>query len=144
MLDHYHDEKLEQEAKEVCAELNEHLMDAFGYKTPPAYVGSCNTILASRKAFDIYLRHKPDLYAGWGENSLVIARIAFDKQRIGSGSSLLRFLVGISDKYGYERIGIEFASNERIVGFAKKYGFEIYGSGKNWVASVENLKRFCP
>jgi hypothetical protein len=46
----------------------------------------------------------------------------------------------MADKYGYERIGIECATNEKIVGFAKKYGFERYGREENWMTSVGNLK----
>lgn len=138
-----HFKKYEHEAKEVCAELNEYLMAEFGCKTPPAYVGPSNNInVNSGEPFVLYLRHKPIQEAGWGESALVIAQIVFDKQRVGNGTSLLRFLVRISDKYGYETIGIEEASNEMIVGFAKKYGFEKYRRKADWIASVENLKRF--
>lgn len=47
----------------------------------------------------------------------------------------------MSDKYGYERIGIECAINEKIVGFAKKYGFERYEREGNWITSVGNLRK---
>jgi hypothetical protein len=132
---------IREESKAVCADLNEYLMSEFGCKTPPVRFPIGNSILAHRRAFNIYLYHKPTEAAGWGKNTLVIVSIEFQKQRAGNGSSFLRFLVRISDKYGYERIGIECATNEKIVGFARKYGFEHHGREGNWIASVGNLKK---
>lgn len=136
-----HSQKLREEAYGVCADLNAYLMSEFGCKTPPVRFPMGNSILAHRRAFNIYLYHKPAEDVGWGKNTLVIVSISFEKQRVGNGTSFLRFLAKIADKYGYERIGIECATNEQIVGFAKKYGFEHYKREENWITSVENLKK---
>ncbi|HEY8157291.1 MAG TPA: hypothetical protein VIF10_01185 [Methylobacter sp.] len=138
-----HSQKLREEANGVCADLNAYLMSEFGCETPPACITGrrINNIRACTEDFDIYLACRPVQRAGWDENILVIVRIGFEEQRVGNGTSFLRFLVRMSDKYGYERIGIECATNEQIVGFAKKYGFECYEKEGDWIASVDNLKK---
>jgi len=136
-------QKLREEANGVCADLNSYLMSEFGCETPLAYITGhrINNICAYTEDFDIYLACRPVRRAGWDENILVIARIGFKKQRVGNGTTFLRFLVRMSDKYGYERIVIECATNEQIVGFAKKYGFECYEKEGDWIASVDDLKQ---
>jgi hypothetical protein len=134
--------KLREEANGICSGLNSYLMSEFGCEAHPAYITGhrINNICAYTEDFDIYLSCRPARRAGWGENILVIVRIGFKRQRVGNGASFLRFLVRMSDKYGYERIGIEYASNEQIVGFAKKYGFERYEQEGDWITSIGNLK----
>jgi len=122
--------------------LNSYFMSEFACKTPPANTAPFNNnIIAHTEDFDIYLACRPVKRTGWSENVLVIVSISFMTQRVGNGTSFLRFLIKIADKYGYERIGIECATNEMIVGFAKKYGFERYKREENWINSVENLKK---
>ena len=138
MVDNY--DKFEQETSEFCNDLNCYLMETYGYKRQPAYLTPDNCIGANRKAFKIYLRCKPTQEVGWGVNTLVIAQIGFYKQRIGNGSSFLKFLVKMSAKYGFKNIGIEAAINEKIVNFAKKYGFVNYQRDSDWIVSIDVLR----
>lgn len=62
-------------------DLDIYLMNRYGYKKKPSHLGIGPNISATRKAFDLYLRFKP---VRWS-NTLVIARIEFDKTRVGNG-----------------------------------------------------------
>jgi hypothetical protein len=126
---------------EFCEELNLYLMTRYKYKKKHAYISRRNTIRADRKYFNIYLRFKPHKNIGWGDNCLVIASIGFFKVHCGNGTSFLKFLLDVADKYCFTSIGIETASTEAIFGFATKYEFKDIKDGDNWIAPVNSLKQ---
>ncbi|WP_225548045.1 hypothetical protein [Chromobacterium violaceum] len=113
-------------------------MNRYGYKKKPSHLGIGPTISATRKAFDLYLRFKP---VRWN-NTLVIARIEFDKTRTGNGTSLLEVLTMLSEKYHYDSIGIEAALTEEIVSFVKKFGFsKVPNKNDDWLIPITTLKQ---
>lgn len=121
-----------------CDELNSFLKDQFEYKRHLTHIRQ-ETISVNRKKIDLYVRYKQK-QGYWGEDALVLARIGFDQQKKGHGTSLLKFLVSLADKYQYTKIGIEQA-NKNSEAFAKKYGFEPSKTLANsYITSVESLK----
>lgn len=122
---------------EFCSDLNLFLINQFNYKKPPAKV-YLNTITAYRKKVDLYIRFKIETII-WKNDTLVLARIAFEKKQKGNGRKLLSFLVNHAKKYGYQKIGIEQA-NEASSMFARKYGFQNQSQEKHWIVTVENLE----
>ena len=112
-------------------------MQRFNYRTPPIKYVMHNTLDARRAAFNIYLRLPPVPHPT-SSNTLVIARISFQKTRAGHGSSLLAFLAEQSKKYVYEHIVIE-QTNENSSSFAKKMGFKKVNE-ENWIIDTVKLK----
>lgn len=68
---------------------------------------------------------------------LIIARISFDKERIGHGSHFVKFLAETALKYGFKHIGIE-SVNYKSIAFAEKLGFQSIDDS-NYTVSVEKL-----
>lgn len=125
-----------KEIQIFCQDLNNYLMERFGYKTGPA-TSNMFTIDACRKHFDLYLRFKQatDL---WKSDTIVIAKIGFKHTRAGHATDLLKFIVKVSNKYQTNNIGIEGA-NDSLANFAKKLGFENI-QGKQWIIDIEQLR----
>lgn len=126
----------EEYYEEFKDELNLYLMKRFNYKTTPIKYARFNTLNAKRAAFDIYLRLPPVPHK-ISEQTLVVAKLSFRKERIGHGRSLLKFLAQQATKYNYDYIAIE-QTNENSSEFAKKLGFEKIDE-KNWVIEVADL-----
>lgn len=124
--------------QQFSEELNLYLQKKFNYKISLAKLGYSQTIVVNQKRVELYLRFKSEMYF-WNNDTLVIARIAFEKQRTGNGKDLLIFLANLAQKYNYQKIGIEQA-NEKATSFAKKYRFQNL-SDSHWIINVENLKQ---
>lgn len=99
---------------------------------PPA----CWTVNASTTKYDLYFRVTPPGNKGWPDDTLVIASIAFDEQRRGHGTDLMRFLVGVSAEVGFTHIAIETAGSKAFT-FGAKFGLEQFGEGRDMRAHVD-------
>ena len=112
-------------------------MKRFKYRLSLIYLTPDN-VIATRKnsRIDLYLliRKVESLFP---PDCLIIARISFQKERIGHGSHFVKFLAEIALKYGFKYIGIE-STNEKSSSFAKKLGFYSI-DGFNYAISVKNL-----
>lgn len=102
--------------------------------TDPAFP----TISINCTAVHLYIRFR--LEGFWPSDSVVIASIGFGKKRRGHGRELLRKLVEMSNRYGFESIGIEqTGQSESINNFVRKFNFRNYKNDKNWIVSVDVL-----
>ena len=122
-------------SKEIFIEkFNQYLMKRHDYKYRPInakYVR--NTISAYKKKFDIYLRLPLK-----GNETLVIARIFFQNEKVGHGTSLLKFLAEQSYYGEYKYISIEMV-NENSIAFAKKLGFRKINE-KDLIIDIKTLR----
>lgn len=78
----------------ICIELNEYLMDRFRYKALPAYRTSSrgtNIITHRRVKFDLYLRFYYSQTSRWSANTIVIARLGFQKTRKRKWNAFYKF-----------------------------------------------------
>lgn len=137
------DQHSRTELKALCSEfsseLDQYVRTRYRYKTSGVRQGFSNTIDISRVPISLYLRFRP--LASWPTDSIVIAKIEFDKQRRGHGSALLRFLVEVAPRYGIKSVGIEQTHDgDDIQGFVRKFGFSPYRDGRNWLVSIEVLE----
>lgn len=123
--------------QDFCDELNTYLKKRYKYIKNPARANFSN-INVSRSACDLYLRFKPK--GNYGSETLVIARIRFKRKGKGNGRDFLKFLVDRSEKYNFERIGIEQTLTEDGQLFAKRYGFQNSFDKNNWIINVNDLK----
>lgn len=127
----------------ICIELNEYLMDRFRYKALPAYRTSSrgtNIISLRRVKFDLYLRFYYSQTPRWPANTIVIARLGFQKIRKGNGTHFISFLKGIALKYDFKYISLE-STNENSSAFAKHFNFKEsnYGS-EDYIIAIKDLK----
>jgi GNAT superfamily N-acetyltransferase len=125
------------EYEEIRNEIDIYLMKRFKYRRPLVYLTTENVVATRRNSrIDLYLRirRKESLFPS---DCLIIARISFKKERIGHGTHLVKFLIGIALKYGFKYIGIE-SVNHKSQNFAEKLGFQPI-DGSNYTVSVENL-----
>jgi hypothetical protein len=95
-----------------------------------------NNLMFHTKKFDLYMRYKPN-YEPWEKDTLVIAKIGFIEQKNGHGTSLIKFLLEKSNKYGFKFLAIESA-NKNSSAFAKKLGFKEIKENQ-WSASIEDI-----
>lgn len=123
--------------KDFCNDLNQYLVQEFKYKIPPAHI-HLDTIDVNRKKVELYIRYKTDTLI-WQNDTLVLARLAFETKRKGNGRNLLTFFVNQSEKYGYKKIGLE-QTNKYAAAFAQKYGFKNLSENRHWIINVEDLK----
>mgnify|MGYP000879207352 CR=1 FL=1 len=124
------------EYEEIRKEIDTYLMKRFRYRRSLVYLTPDNIVTTRRNSrIDLYLRIRR-VKSLFPPDCLIIARIGFNKERIGHGSHFVRFLSGIALKYGYKHIGIE-STNEKSSSFAEKLGFSIDGS--NYAITVKNL-----
>jgi GNAT superfamily N-acetyltransferase len=126
-------------------ELDIWLRHRFGYRARLTYQGMSNTVDARRVKVGVYLRLVKQSIEGheWSSNTLVIARIEFRERHKGHGRALLRFLVTQAERFGYDKIAIECASEDiGIQSFCAKFFFDQPTSQRrnsNWIASVEHV-----
>lgn len=123
--------------KDFCNDLNEYLIQEFKYKIPPARI-HLNTIDVNRKKVELYIRYKTDTLI-WQNDTLVLARLAFETRRKGNGRNLLSYFVNQAEKYDYKKIGLE-QTNKYATAFAQKYGFKNLSENRHWIINVEDLK----
>lgn len=118
-------------------EIDTFYRERFGYESRCTHP-SFPTISINRTAVHLYIRFRPEGF--WPSDSVVIASIGFGKQRRGHGRELLSKLVEMSDRYGFESIGIEqTGQSESIKNFVRKFGFLNHKNEKNWIVSVDVL-----
>ncbi len=123
--------------EEIRKEIDTYLMERFKYRLSLVYLAPDNIVTTRRNSrVDLYLRIRK-VESLFPPDCLIIARIGFQKERIGHGSHFVRFLAKLALKYDFKHIGIESA-NEKSASFAKKLGFRSI-DGSNYAISVENL-----
>ena len=125
------------EYKAVRIEIDMYLMKRFKYRRSLVYLTPDNIVTTRRNSrIDLYLRIRK-VKSLFPSNCLIIARISFQKERIGHGTHFVQFLTEIALKYGFKHIGIE-STNEKSASFAEKLGFHSIDSS-NYAVSVEKL-----
>lgn len=125
------------EYEEIREAIDSYLMKRFRYRRSLVYLTPDNIVTTRRNSrIDLYLRIRK-VESLFPPDCLIIARISFQKERIGHGSHFVRFLAEIAVKYGFKYVGIE-STNEKSSSFAKKLGFYSI-DGFNYAISVKNL-----
>jgi len=125
------------EYEEIRKEIDIYLMKRFKYRLSLVSLTPDNILTTRRNSrIDLYLRIRK-VESLFPPDCLIIARISFQKERIGHGSHFVRFLAEIAVKYGFRYVGIE-STNEKSASFAKKLGFYSI-DGFNYAVSVESL-----
>lgn len=120
--------------------LDVYLRQNFNYRSRLCEQGSAQTITASRRAVDLYLRFKPKHYDAKFDRPLVIAHMRFHKTRCGHGTNLLRFLVNQSKEFDLGSIILE-STNEESTAFAEAFGFTLCSDVmSNWYAPISGLQ----
>lgn len=128
------------EYEEIRKEADTYLMTRFKYRLSLVSLTPDNIITTRRNSrVDLYLRIRK-VKSLFPPDCLIIARIGFNKERIGNGAHFVRFLSEIALKYGLEHIGIE-SVNEKSRSFAKKLDFHSIDDS-NYAVSVENLTSY--
>lgn len=128
------------EYEELRANIDRYLMERFKYRRSLVHLTVDNVITTRRNSrIDLYLRIRK-VESLFPPDCLIIARLGFNKERIGHGTHFLRFLTGIALKYGFRYIGIECA-NRKSGAFAKKLSFNSIDD-ENYVIIVDNLKSY--
>lgn len=134
-----------EERTEILDTINHWLHEQiFPYKRPSAQL--CEQVITPVNAFRIITNKKKfDLYFRFGqtwvkseEKTIVIARIGFENQRNGYGTSLLKLLTKIARKYGYNYIAIESVNSDSRA-FALNFGFEEHIHSSNYYISTDKL-----
>lgn len=125
------------EYEEIRKAIDIYLMKRFRYSRSFVYLTPDNVITTRRNSrIDLYLRIRK-IESLFPPDCLIIARISFQKERIGHGSHFVRFLTEIALKYGFKYIGIESVNNKSRT-FAEKLGFHSIDCF-NYAVLVENL-----
>ena len=128
------------EYEELRADIDRYLMERFKYHKSLTYLTIDNVITTRRNSrIDLYLRIRK-VESLFPPDCLIIARLGFNKERIGHGTHFLRFLTGVARKYGFNHIGIECA-NDKSSTFAKKLGFYSIDN-ENYFITVNNLTSY--
>ncbi len=128
------------EYEEIRKAINIYLMERFGYRRSLVYLTPDNIVTTRRNSrIDLYLRIRK-VESLFPSDCLIIARIGFQKERIGHGTHFVKFLTETALKYGFKHIGIE-SVNEKSASFARKLGFQSI-DGSNYAVSVESLISF--
>lgn len=128
------------EYEELRNDIDGYLTERFKYRKSLVRLTVDNIITIRRNSrIDLYLRIRK-VESLFPPDCLIIARLGFSKERIGNGTHFLRFLTGVTLKYGFRHIGIECA-NAKSGAFAKKLGFYSI-DGENYAITVENLKSY--
>lgn len=125
------------EYEEIRKEIDIYLMKRFKYRRSLVYMTPDNIVTTRRNSrVDLYLRIRK-VKSLFPPDCFIIARISFEKERIGHGSHFVGFLAESALKYGFKHIGIE-STNHKSREFAEKLGFQSI-DGSNYAVSVENL-----
>ena len=125
------------EYEDLRAEIDRYLMERFKYRKSLVFL-TVDKIIATRRnsRVDLYLRIR-EVESRFPPECLIIARLGFNKERVGHGTHFIRFLTGIARKYGFNHIGIE-CSNLKSSTFAKKLGFYCI-DGENFTIAIIRL-----
>lgn len=125
------------EYEELKTDIDRYLMERFKYRKSLVRLTMDNIIATRRNSrADLYLRIRR-IENRFPPDCLIIARLGFNKERIGHGTHFIRFLTGIAQKYGFNHIGIECA-NDKSGALAKKLGFYSI-DGENYAIAATNL-----
>lgn len=125
------------EYEEIRKEIDIYLMKRFRYRCSLVYLTPDNILTTRRNSrIDLYLRIRK-VKSLFPSDCLIIARIGFQKERVGHGSHFIRFLAEIALKYGFKFIGIE-STNDKSKAFAEKLDFYSI-DGSNYAISVKDL-----
>lgn len=125
------------EYEEIRKAIDIYLMKRFRYHRSLVYLAPDNIVTTRRNSrIDLYLRIRK-VESLFPPDCLIIARIGFQKERIGNGSHFVRFLAEAALKYRFRHIGVE-STNEKSSSFAEKLGFHSI-DGSNYAISVKNL-----
>ena len=125
------------EYEELKTDIDRYLMERFKYRKSLVRLTMDNIIATRRNSrADLYLRIRR-IESRFPPDCLIIARLGFNKERIGHGTHFIRFLTGIAQKYGFYHIGIECA-NDKSGALAKKLGFYSI-DGENYAIAATNL-----
>lgn len=125
------------EYEEIRKEIDTYLMERFKYRVSLVYLTPDNVIATRRNSrVDLYLRLRR-VESQFPSDCLIIARICFQKERVGHGTNFIRFLAEIAVKYGFKYLGIESVNN-KSKSFAEKSGFHSI-DGSNYAVLVENI-----
>ena len=125
------------EYEELRADIDSYLMERFKYRKSLVRLTVDNIITTRRNSrVDLYLRIKR-IESRFPPDCLIIARLSFNKERIGHGTHFIRFLTGIAQKYSFNHIGIECA-NDKSSALAKKLSFYSI-DGDNYAIAIINL-----
>jgi len=128
------------EYEELQTDIDHYLMERFKYRKSLANLTVDNIIATRRNSrVDLYLRIRK-VESLFPPDCLIIARLAFSKERIRHETHFIRFLTGVARKYGFNHIGIECA-NAKSSALTKKLGFYSI-DGENYVISTENLMSY--
>lgn len=133
----------EARSEDLISHLRFFLLERFTYK--PRYLQqrvwrSYATVSALTRQFDLYFRlfGRPD--ENCPRDTLVIARIGFEQQRVGHGRALVERLVGLAPKLGYRHLLIECA-NTKASAFAEGLGFTPFENRRHWVGSIDTIRQ---
>lgn len=119
-------------------QLDVYCRERYKYKSKCVFA-RYHTVDVGRAAVEFYLRFR--VGASWPDGSVVIARIAFRKQRRGNGKALLEQLVKMAPFYGYRNVEVEQTGDDpSIQAFVRKFGFINSSDERNWITSVDQLR----
>jgi GNAT superfamily N-acetyltransferase len=126
-------------------ELDSWLRHRFHYRARLTHSGMNGTVDARRAKVGLYLRLITRSIEGypWPANTLVIARVEFRERHKGHGRALLQFLLTQAERFRYDKIAVECASDDiGIQSFCAKFFFDQPTSPRrnsNWIATVEHI-----
>lgn len=125
-------------------DLDSYILKRYGYKKSVCHVTNLRNIHVLRTKIRLTLRFKP-VTNFFRENSLVVANIEFNKLRKGEGTSLLKFFVGVADKYNIKHIAFEQVRTELCDNFTEKWGFaaiyDLTYNDKHRTIPVDTLRK---
>jgi len=125
------------EYEEIREAIDIYLMKRFKYRRSLVRLTPDNIVTTRRNSqVDLYLRIRK-VKSLFPPDCFIIARISFNKERVGHGSHFVKFLAETAFKYGFKHIGIE-STNYKSQSFAEKLGFQSI-DGSNYAVSVEKL-----
>ena len=125
------------EYEEIREAIDIYLMKRFKYRLSLVRLTPDNIVTTRRNnRVDLYLRIRK-VKSLFPPDCLIIARISFEKERVGHGSHFVGFLAEIALKYGFKYIGIE-STNQKSRSFAEKLGFHPI-DGSNYAIGVSSL-----
>lgn len=128
------------EYEELRNDIDRYLMERFKYRKSLVSQTVDNIIATRRNSqVDLYLCIRK-VESWFPPDCLIIARLGFNKERIGHGMHFLRFLTEVARKYGFNHIGIECANAKSSV-FAKKLVFYSI-DGENYAITAISLMSY--
>lgn len=123
--------------EEIKKAIDIYLMKQFKFRRSLIYLTPDNIVTTRRNSrVDLYLRIRR-IESLFPPDCFIIARISFNKERVGYGSHFVGFLAETALKYSFRHIGIE-STNHKSREFAEKLGFRSIDSS-NYAISVKNL-----